>query len=82
RLLPQFAAFTRNDSMVNNTDRTFGFLCLRFVIAGALSVLVAWTSRHYYEEPFLRLKDRLSKGSVKAVAPVRATQPSYEQPAA
>lgn len=82
RLLPQFAAFTRNDSMVNNTDRTFGFLCLRFVIAGALSVLVAWTSRRYYEEPFLRLKDRLSKGSVKSVAPVRATQPSYEQPAA
>ena len=35
-----------------------GQLAIRFVIGGALAVLVAFLSRWYFEERFLRLKDR------------------------
>jgi peptidoglycan/LPS O-acetylase OafA/YrhL len=80
RFLPQLAAPARYESMGFNTNASFGLLCLRFVVAAAFSILVAWISRRYYEDPFLRLKDRLSKGTAKA-GPIRATQPSYEQPA-
>jgi peptidoglycan/LPS O-acetylase OafA/YrhL len=79
RFLPQLAAPTRSESLGFNADASFGFLCLRFVIAAAISILVAWISRRYYEEPFLRLKDKLSKGTVKGDL-IGATQPSYEQP--
>ena len=37
---------------------SFTLMCLRFAIAGALAVGVATLSRKYFEEPFLRWKDR------------------------
>jgi peptidoglycan/LPS O-acetylase OafA/YrhL len=33
---------------------------LRFALAGSLAVIVAYLSRRFFEEPFLRLKDRLT----------------------
>ena len=80
RFLPQIAALTRHGSLVNNSE-AFNFLCLRFAFAGALSIFVAWVSRSYYEDFFLRLKDKLAKGTVKATAPMRPVQPSLEQSA-
>jgi len=38
----------------------FGVIVLRFGVASAVAILVAALSRHYFEEPFLRLKDRLA----------------------
>jgi peptidoglycan/LPS O-acetylase OafA/YrhL len=37
---------------------SFSLMCLRFVVAGSLAIGVAKLSREYFEEPFLRLKDR------------------------
>ena len=39
---------------------------LRMVIVGAVAILVAYLSRRYFEEPFLRLKDRLPRRSSEA----------------
>jgi len=36
----------------------FGLLCMRFLVAAALASGIAYLSRRYFEEPFLRLKDR------------------------
>jgi peptidoglycan/LPS O-acetylase OafA/YrhL len=82
RFLPQFASPALYGSVGSNTNAAFGLLCLRFVIAAALSILIAWISRRYIEDPFLRLKDKLSKKSTRTSVPVEAIQPSYEQPAA
>jgi peptidoglycan/LPS O-acetylase OafA/YrhL len=38
----------------------FGVMTLRFVIAGGVAILVAAISRRYFEEPFLRLKERFA----------------------
>jgi peptidoglycan/LPS O-acetylase OafA/YrhL len=35
-------------------------LSIRFVICGGIAVGIAWLSRRYFEEPFLRLKSRLA----------------------
>ena len=45
-----------------------GQLAIRFVIGGALAVLVAFLSRWYFEERFLRLKDRAFAASTPRVA--------------
>ena len=84
RFLPQFAGGSGYDAVrdVTTTHSSFGLLCIRFVIAGTLSVLVAYVSRRYFENPFLRLKDRVSTRTAKASAPLRAAEPQYEQPAA
>jgi peptidoglycan/LPS O-acetylase OafA/YrhL len=84
RFLPKFAGGAGYDAVLNvvTTHSSFGLLCIRFVVAGALSILVAYVSRRYSENPFLRLKDRLSKRTAKASAPLRAAEPQYEQPAA
>jgi peptidoglycan/LPS O-acetylase OafA/YrhL len=37
----------------------FGVMVFRFLIVGSLSIGLAYVSRRYYEEPFLRLKDRV-----------------------
>ena len=39
----------------------FSLIVLRFCVGGAATVAVAYLSRWYFEEPFLRLKDRLSQ---------------------
>jgi peptidoglycan/LPS O-acetylase OafA/YrhL len=36
----------------------FGVMTVRFIIAGGVAILLARLSRRYFEEPFLRLKDR------------------------
>jgi peptidoglycan/LPS O-acetylase OafA/YrhL len=36
------------------------WIWLRFAVAGSLAVIVAYLSRRFFEEPFLRLKDRLT----------------------
>jgi len=40
----------------------FGALCVRFVCAASVAVIIAYVSRRWFENPFLRLKDRLSSG--------------------
>src|SRR5882672_6299012 len=42
------------------TAEHFRLVCVRFVIVGAASTGLAYLSRKYYEERFLRLKDRFS----------------------
>jgi len=49
----------------------FGLVVVRFVVAGGAAVGLAYLSRKYYEERFLRLKDRVSPGP--AQAPNRAS---------
>ena len=36
----------------------FGVMTVRFLISGGMAILLAYLSRRYFEEPFLRLKDR------------------------
>jgi len=49
----------------------FGLLCLRFILSVGIAVGVAYVSRKYFEEWFLRLKDRwtplISSSRVRAV---------------
>jgi peptidoglycan/LPS O-acetylase OafA/YrhL len=61
RFAPQMSAFVSDGTVVGNTNAAFGLLCLRFVIGAALSILIAWFSRRYVEEPFLRFKDKFSE---------------------
>ena len=41
-------------------DLPFSAICLRFAVAGVAAVLVAWLSRRYFEEPFLRWKEKFA----------------------
>jgi peptidoglycan/LPS O-acetylase OafA/YrhL len=40
--------------------RSFSTLCFRFLIAASASIAIAYLSRRWFENPFLRLKDRLT----------------------
>lgn len=42
------------------TAGRFGALALRFLCAGIAATVIAYLSRRYFEEPFLRLKNRLT----------------------
>lgn len=42
------------------TTYHFGLVLLKFAVAGSGAVGVAYLSRRYFEEPFLRLKDRIA----------------------
>jgi len=42
-------------------DGQFGLIALRFILAGGAAVALAYLSRRYFEEPFLRLKDRFAR---------------------
>ena len=44
---------------LRSAERNFGLMLIRFLIAGTLAVTIAYLSRRYFEEPFLRLKERL-----------------------
>jgi len=48
-------------------DDHFGLVVLRFGIAGAAAVLLAWLSRVHFEERFLRMRDRVSGPAAAAV---------------
>ena len=41
-------------------EGNFGLIMLRFLASVALAIAIAFLSRRYFEEPFLRLKDRLA----------------------
>jgi peptidoglycan/LPS O-acetylase OafA/YrhL len=43
----------------------FGIMLFRFVVVASFSVGLAYLSRWYYEEPFLRLKDRFETASIE-----------------
>ena len=45
------------------TAEHFSLVCMRFMVVAAASTGVAYLSRKYYEERFLRLKDRVAQGS-------------------
>jgi peptidoglycan/LPS O-acetylase OafA/YrhL len=53
----------------------FGVMALFFGIAAAPTVAVAYLSRWYFEEPFLRLKRRF-EGHTESVV---ASEPSYSK---
>ena len=45
----------------------FGVTVVRFLIAGSLAIGLAFLSRRYFEEPFLRLKDRVQSNAASTV---------------
>jgi peptidoglycan/LPS O-acetylase OafA/YrhL len=47
-----------------------GFMLLRFAVGGALTVAIAYLSRWYFEQPFLRLKQRERQRSGHEAIPV------------
>ena len=47
------------------TSEHFGLVLIRFVIAGGAAVALAYVSRVYFEENFLRLKDRWTRKGVQ-----------------
>ena len=62
RYFPSLAGAVRSDldrSLV--ATPAFGLLSLRFVLVISASVAIAYASRVWFENPFLRLKDRFSK---------------------
>jgi len=65
RLLPGMPSFKGH----------FEAMLLRFVVAGSAAVLVATISRWYFEEPFLRLKDRLDSTSKRGTQPSQGRDP-------
>jgi peptidoglycan/LPS O-acetylase OafA/YrhL len=54
----------------------FGVMALFFGIAAGSTVAVAYLSRWYFEEPFLRLKRRFEGHSTESVV---ASEPSYSK---
>ena len=53
----------------------FSIMAFRFVIVASVAIAVSYLSRHYYEEPFLRLKDRFD-----ATPPSLAIEPEGPMP--
>lgn len=65
KYFPPLAQLLREDRLSRiSVHPSFFLLCLRFLIAGGFSVAIAYASRRWLEEPFLRMKDRLSKAAV------------------
>jgi peptidoglycan/LPS O-acetylase OafA/YrhL len=50
---------------VSKTSGSFGLVLARFAAGASLAVGVAYLSRWYFEEPFLRLKDKFEVGRTK-----------------
>ncbi|MBZ5722027.1 MAG: acyltransferase [Acidobacteriia bacterium] len=66
------------------SDGHFGLVVLRFVVAGGFAIGLAYLSRKYFEETFLRLKDRLTQAPVTELpspAAVSSGNPPEEIPA-
>jgi peptidoglycan/LPS O-acetylase OafA/YrhL len=51
---------------VSRSSGTFALILARFAMGAALSVAIAYVSRRYYEEPFLRLKTKFGASRVQA----------------
>lgn len=58
----------------------FSLIVLRFVLAGGAAILVAFLSRKYFEEPFLRLKDRLEIARPSAQSNLSESIPAVNCP--
>jgi peptidoglycan/LPS O-acetylase OafA/YrhL len=50
---------------VSRTTGSFYLILARFAAGAAISITIAYLSRRYYEEPFLRLKDRFGATRTK-----------------
>jgi len=50
-------------------DGSFSTILLRFLVASGASIAFAYLSRRYFEEPFLALKDRLSRSRAESLSP-------------
>jgi len=59
------------------SDGHFGLVVIRFLIAGSAAVGLAYLSRKYFEEAFLRLKDRVTRDD--APAPALDAAPALSQ---
>jgi peptidoglycan/LPS O-acetylase OafA/YrhL len=62
RYYPALVGAVRNDEYVHTLAArpSFSLLCLRFVVAAAVAILVSYASRRWFENPFLRMKERFS----------------------
>jgi peptidoglycan/LPS O-acetylase OafA/YrhL len=67
--------FRYRPGMVPSNDH-FELVLLRFVVAATLAIGAAYLSRKYFEERFLRLKDRLMPKPGAELVPVWTTQSS------
>jgi peptidoglycan/LPS O-acetylase OafA/YrhL len=54
------------------TDGHFSIVLVRFAVAGGAAILIAYLSRRFFEEPFLRLKDRWRPAMDESVPHVSA----------
>lgn len=61
------------------SDGHFLLAVFRFLIAGGLAVGFAYLSRRYFEEAFLRLKDRFTPDTASSLTP-SDPQPVFSQP--
>ncbi len=56
--------FSRRAPHLNAAQGNFGRMLLLFCVTGSCTGILAWLSRRYFEEPFLRLKGRLAGSPV------------------
>jgi peptidoglycan/LPS O-acetylase OafA/YrhL len=61
------------------SDGHFALIVLRFFVAGGLAVGLAYLSRRYFEEAFLKLKDRFTGDDKRSLAPASETSPALPQ---
>jgi peptidoglycan/LPS O-acetylase OafA/YrhL len=54
------------------TDGHFSIVLARFAVAGCTAILIAYLSRRFFEEPFLRLKDRWTPAMDETITRVSA----------
>jgi peptidoglycan/LPS O-acetylase OafA/YrhL len=64
-----FAEYSRFFDPANGYKGRFSMLLIRAFVCSSVSMALAWVSRRFYEEPFLRLKSRLAPRS--AVPPAK-----------
>lgn len=66
---------------ISDAHGHFGLMVVRFLTAGTLAVGLSTVSRRYYEDPILRLKDRLAPSELEKTAGEVAPNPSTDRPA-
>jgi peptidoglycan/LPS O-acetylase OafA/YrhL len=60
-------------------DGHFELVVIRFLVAGGAAVGLAYLSRRYFEEAFLRMKDRFTRDEAPTLAPDSAAAPALPQ---
>ncbi len=61
------------------SDGNFALVVVRFLIAGGAAISLAYLSRRYFEEAFLRMKDRFTRDDVADLAADPAIVPALPQ---